>query len=103
MPEATRILRDDLLAQLRATRWPLTTAQLQRHAAHVPTPGAAAPLPPIREQVYRVLCALHRDGLVARAQAERAGIVVWLAAPSPADEEIAALEAAFAAEWREAR
>jgi hypothetical protein len=101
VPEATRILRDDLLAQLRATRWPLTTAQLQRHAAHVPTPGAAVLLPPIREQVYRVLCALHRDGLVARAPAERVGNV-WLAAPSPADEEIAALEAAFAAEWREA-
>lgn len=91
---ANRILRDDLLAQLRTARWPLSTAQLQRHAARVPTPGATVPLAPIREQVYRVLCALDRDGLVARQSAKRCG-VVWSAAPSPADDEIAALKAAF--------
>lgn len=92
---ATRILRDDVLAQLRAARWPLTTAQLSRHASHVPTPGAAIPLAPIREQVYRVLCALHREGLVAREHPARCG-VAWSAAPSPADDEIAALEAVYA-------
>ena len=99
MPEYTRVpafLRDDLIAQLRAVRRPLTTAQLCRHAAHVPVPGLAVPLPPLREQVYRVLCALHREGLITREQAARC--VVWSAAPNPiADREIAALEAAFSA------
>lgn len=91
---ATRILRDDLLAQLRSAQRPLTTAQLREHAPAVPVTGAAAARPPIQEQIYRVLCALERQGLINRG-ATQGREVTWLPAPNPADREIAALEAAF--------
>ncbi|MGH3970511.1 MAG: hypothetical protein ACRDTV_20925 [Mycobacterium sp.] len=90
---ATRILRDDLLAKLRSAHHPLSTAQLRAHAPHVPVPGARQPCAPIREQIYRVLCALERGGLVTRVDDGRA--LNWKAAPGAADSEIAALEAAF--------
>ena len=98
---AAQILRKDLLAQLRAAGCSLTTLQLRGQASRVPVPGAAVALPPLREQVYRVLRALQRDGLVTRGRAFATvgdgGQVAWSAAPSPADGEIAALEAAFRA------
>jgi hypothetical protein len=91
---ATRILRDDIVAQLRAAGRPMTTTELRKKAAKIPTRGAAEPLPPIQEQIYRVLCRLDRDGLVRRTTAgERT--VTWTSTPSQADSEIADLEAAL--------
>lgn len=91
---ATRILRDDLLAQLRSAQRPLTTTQLRNHAPAVPVAGATVPRPPIQEQIYRVLCALERQSLAKRGPTQGRE-VTWLPAPNPADREIAALEAAF--------
>ncbi|MCA2304865.1 hypothetical protein JF770_14960 [Mycobacterium intracellulare] len=91
---ATRILRDDLLAQLRSAQRPLTTTQLRSHAPAVPVAGATVPHPPIQEQIYRVLCALERQGLAKRGSTHGRE-ATWLPAPNPADHEIAALEAAF--------
>lgn len=91
---ATRILRDDLLAQLRSAQRPLTTAQLRERAPAVPVTGTAAARPPIQEQIYRVLCTLERRRLIIRGTAQGRE-VTWLPAPNPADREIAALEAAF--------
>jgi hypothetical protein len=91
---ATQVLRDDLLAQVRTTQRPLTTAQLRHRAPSVPIAGIAVAVFPIREQVYRVLCALERKGLVIRGRAGSRE-VTWSAAPTHADSEIAALEAAL--------
>ncbi|VBA32114.1 hypothetical protein LAUMK4_05682 [Mycobacterium persicum] len=94
--EATRILRNDVLAQLRIAQRPLTTAQLRHHAPNVPVAGTFASCAPIREQIYRVLCALERQGLVTRS-AGHGRELAWKAAASAADPEIASLEAALAA------
>lgn len=88
------VLRDDLLAQLRSARHPLSTAQLLAQAPDVPVRGARQRFPPLREQIYRALCALERGGLVTRVGAEGRSLH-WTASPTPADREIAALEAAF--------
>lgn len=93
---ATRVLRDDLLAQLRIAQRPLTTAQLRLHAPEVPVAGVAISCAPIHEQIYRVLCGLERQGLLTRGGREGRE-VTWMAAANPADREIAALEAAFSA------
>ena len=97
MPDyPNRILRDDLLAQLRAAKSPRTAAELRRRAPRVPSAGVAVLLAPLHEQVYRALCGLHRDGLVTRAPTQSRQIA-WAAAPNPtADREIADLEAVFA-------
>ena len=97
MPEhtpATRILRDDLLAQLRAASRPMSTTELRRNAPKVPVNGLRTLVAPIREQIYRVLCALHHDGLVTRDTGQGRG-VIWAPAPGAADEEIAALAEAL--------
>ena len=97
MPEhtpATRILRDDLLAQLRAASRPMSTTELHRNAPKVPVNGLRTLVAPIREQIYRVLCALHHDGLVTRDTGQGRG-VIWAPAPGAADEEIAALAEAL--------
>ncbi len=91
---ATRILGDDLLAQLRTAQRPLTTAQLRQHAPAVPVAGARAALAPVHEQVYRVLCGLERQRLVVRSKAEGRQ-VSWSYLPNTADHEIASLTAAF--------
>nr|VTP01789.1 hypothetical protein BIN_B_04192 [Mycobacterium riyadhense] len=89
---ATRILRDDLLAQLRSATRPLSTSELREHAPNVPMPRMAHAVVPVSEQVYRILCALHKQGLVTRAGAKGRD-ATWDAAPTGADAEIAALEA----------
>lgn len=91
---ASSILRDDLLAQLRSASHPLSTAQLLAQAPDVPVRGARQRFSPLREQIYRALCALERGGLVTRVGAEGRSLN-WTASPTPADREIAALEAAF--------
>lgn len=91
---ASAILRDDLLAQLRSASHPLSTAQLLAQAPDVPVRGARQRFSPLREQIYRALCALERGGLVTRVGAEGRSLN-WTASPTPADREIAALEAAF--------
>ena len=88
------MLRDDLLAQLRSAPRPLSTAQLLAHAPDVPVSGARQRFAPLREQIYRALCALERGGLVTRVDAEGRSLH-WTASPTAADREIAALEAAF--------
>lgn len=96
------ILRRDLLAQLRASQTPLTTAELRAEAPAVPVAGAITPLLPTHEQVYRSLCSLQRAGLVIRHRAYASRNVQWSAAPSPADDEIAELETLFASPTYEA-
>jgi hypothetical protein len=59
----------------------------------VPVPGAIVLLPPLREQCYRILCALRRDGLATQASNEHH--IIWSAAPGAADTKIAALQAAY--------
>lgn len=93
---ATSLLRDDLLAQLRCAPQPLSTAHLLTHAPHVPVLGTRQRFAPLREQVYRALCALERGGLINRVD-PGGRCVHWEAAPSAADHEVAALEAAFRA------
>lgn len=92
---AARILRDDLLAQLRTARRPLSTSELRGHAPRVPVPRIAYPVAPISEQIYRILCSLNKDGLVTRAGTSGRA-VTWTAKPTSADSEIASLEAALA-------
>ena len=91
---ASSMLRDDLLAQLRSAPRPLSTAQLLAHAPDVPVSGARQRFAPLREQIYRALCALERGGLATRVDAEGRSLH-WTASPTAADREIAALEAAF--------
>lgn len=91
---ASSILRDDLLAQLRSASGSLSTAQLLAQAPDVPVRGTRQRFAPLREQIYRALCALERGGLVTRVGAEGRSLN-WIASPTPADGEIAALEAAF--------
>jgi hypothetical protein len=91
---ASSILRDDLLAQLRSASHPLSTAQLLAQAPDVPVRGTGQRFAPLREQIYRALCALERGGLVTRVGAEGRSLN-WTASPTTADGEIAALEAAF--------
>lgn len=88
------ILRRDLLAQLRTATRPLATTDLRLAAPVVPLAGSAVAFLPTHEQVYRVLRSLQRRGLVTRGPIEGRHIT-WSAAPRPADDKIAALEAAI--------
>ena len=65
---ANRILRDDLLAQLRTSNTPLTTAELRRRAPRVPAARIIGPVAPLHEHIYGLLCGLQRQGLVIRTQ-----------------------------------
>ncbi|GAB4897879.1 hypothetical protein MAHJHV34_49750 [Mycobacterium avium subsp. hominissuis] len=89
-------LRDDILAQLRTARRPMSTSELRAHAPRLPLrPGGGPLLAPLQEQVYRALCVLRRHGKVAQHQS-RGRIVTWVAThDGDDDEEIADLEAAF--------
>ena len=70
-------LRDDLLAQLRTARRPMSTTELRDNAPTQPIrAGSAVTVAPLQEQVHRALC-------VPRAHGK--------------DDEIADLEAAFQA------
>jgi hypothetical protein len=93
-PSATQILRDDIMAQLRAAGRPMTTTELRKNAPTVPTRGATRLLAPLQEQIYRVLRGLVHDGLVTRT-ARGGRTVTWTTTPGQADHEIAALEAAL--------
>jgi hypothetical protein len=88
------MLRDDILAQLRAAGRPLTTTELRKNAPKVPTRGATHLLAPLQEQIYRVLRGLVHDGLVTRTASGRRTIT-WTTTPGQADDEIAALQAAL--------
>lgn len=91
-PSATQILRDDIMAQLRAAGRPMTTTELRTNAPKVPTRGAIHLLAPLQEQIYRVLRALVHDGLVTRTT-PGGRIASWTTIPGQTDHEIAALEA----------
>lgn len=60
----TQMLRDDLLAQLRSARKPLTTRRLRAGAAPIPVDGFTVRAAPLREHVYRVLRQMQADNLV---------------------------------------
>lgn len=92
---ASRLLRNDLLAQLRTAGTGLSTTHLRQHAPRCALPGTSAALPPVQEQIYRVLRQLTKDGLI-KASTAHGRTVSWIALPSAADDEIRALEAAFA-------
>lgn len=95
MPNRTRriaMLRDDILAQLRAAAGPLSTSHLRCHAAKVPVPGATGLFAPLQEQVFRTLRGLMRDQLVSRTAAGGREVTWALTAAGAAAEEIAALE-----------
>lgn len=94
---ATRILRDDLTAQLRRADRPLTTAELRDNAPRVPVAGRGRLAAPISEQIYRILCALAREGTIIRAGSSGRTITWAPTITAPLRREIADLEAAFAA------
>ncbi|MCX2931686.1 hypothetical protein ORI20_15500 [Mycobacterium sp. CVI_P3] len=89
-------LRDDLLAQLRMTRRPMSTSELRDKAPGRPLcAGSAVTVAPLQEQVYRALCVLRVHGKVEQHRSE-GRIVSWVAvADTDTDAEIAELEAAF--------
>ena len=91
-------LRDDLLAQLRTTRRPMSTSELREKAAtHPLRAGSAVTVAPLQEQVYRALCVLRTHGKVDQHRSH-GRTVTWVAlADTEADDEIADLEAAFQA------
>lgn len=89
------ILRDDLLAQLRAAGRPLTTSELRANAPEQPLwPGAAHRYRPPQEQIYRILCRLAGNGKIIRHPA-RGRTVTWSPAPTDDDTEIDEVERAF--------
>ena len=91
-------LRDDLLAQLRTARRPMSTTELRDNAPTQPIrAGSAVTVAPLQEQVYRALCVLRVHGKVEQHRS-LGRIVTWVAvADTDADDEIADLEAAFQA------
>lgn len=93
-PCPTQILRDDIMAQLRAASRPMSTTELRKSAPKVPTRGATHLLAPLQEQIYRVLRGLANDGLITRTT-PGGRTVTWTTTPGQADHEIAALEAAL--------
>jgi hypothetical protein len=89
------ILRDDLLAQLRAAARPMSTSELRSNAPGLPLwPGASRRYPPAQERIYRALCRLADARKVIR-HPSRGRTVTWSAAPSADDAEIDILERAF--------
>ncbi|MGV7254601.1 hypothetical protein PJI20_10030 [Mycobacterium kansasii] len=90
-----QMLRDDLLAQMRSAQRPLCTSELRENAGRLPVPGAARAFPPIREQIYRVMCGLENDGLVTRASTSGRAATWALTPAGAATDEIAALENAL--------
>jgi hypothetical protein len=93
--QINRRLRDDILAQMRTARRPLTTTQLRENAASLPVrPGARTQLAPPQEQVYRALCQLRAQGKV-RQHPTPGRDVAWVIVRGEDDDEIARLEAAL--------
>lgn len=89
------ILRDDLLAQLRAAGRPMSTSELRSNAPELPLwPGSSCCYPPAQERIYRALCRLADTRKVIR-HSSRGRTVTWSAAPSADDAEIDFLERAF--------
>ncbi|MGY1994509.1 hypothetical protein [Mycolicibacterium fortuitum] len=89
------ILRDDLLAQLRAAGRPMSTSELRTNAPHQPlVPGGQRSYPPTQERIYRALCRLVNSDKVVRHPAV-GRVVTWSAAPGDDDVEIEDLERAF--------
>jgi hypothetical protein len=91
-------LRDDLLAQLRTTRRPMSTSELRDKAPTYPLrAGSAVTVAPLQEQVYRALCVLRVHGKVKQHRSQ-GRTVSWIAVTdTDADAEIADLEATFQA------
>jgi hypothetical protein len=93
-----QMLRDDILAQLRTARRPMSTSELCAYApALPPRPGASVRLRPPHEHVYRALRRLCAEGAVTRHNASGRA-VSWVATNDICDREIAELESAYHAE-----
>ena len=91
-------LRDDLLAQLRTARRPMSTSELRDKAPTQPLrAGSAVTVAPLQEQVYRALCVLRVHGKVEQHRSQGRTVSWVAAADTDADDEIADLEAAFQA------
>ncbi|VBA61501.1 hypothetical protein [Mycobacterium attenuatum] len=91
------VLRDDVLAQLRSARRPLTTRTLRMRAAPVAVPGTSVRRPPLDQQVYRALARLRAAGMVTSIPACGRSVLWQLTEKGSAAAEIDALEALFAA------
>jgi len=93
---ATQMLRDSIVVTLRTAGQPMSASQLRSRAPALYVAGAAAPLPPIREQVYRALLGLLRHGLVERMPCDGRAVMWALTAAGTAADEIAQLEESLA-------
>lgn len=93
--QINRQLRDDIVAQLRTARRPMTTTQLREKAPRLPLRrGGPTVLAPPQEQIYRALCQLRSQGMV-RQHPTPGRDAAWVIVPGEADDEIARLEAAL--------
>jgi hypothetical protein len=93
--QINRQLRDDIVAQLRTARRPMTTTQLREKAPRLPLRrGGPTVLAPPQEQIYRALCQLRSQGMV-RQHPTPGRDAAWVVVPGEADDEIARLEAAL--------
>jgi hypothetical protein len=93
----SHVLRDDVLAQLRLARRPLSTRTLRTRAAPVPVAGTSLRRPPLDQQVYRALARLRAAGLVTSIPACGRSMLWQLTEKGSAAAEIEVLEALFAA------
>ena len=93
----SHMLRDDVLAQLRSARRPLSTRTLRMRAAPVRVPGTILRRPPLDQQVYRALAALRAAGVVTSTPACGRSVLWQLTEKGCAAAEIESLEALFAA------
>ncbi|MDO3101041.1 hypothetical protein P5V93_24300 [Mycobacteroides abscessus subsp. abscessus] len=92
-----QMLRDDLLAQLRAAAKPVTTRRLRASASPLPFAGLNGRWRPLREHVYRELRRMQADALVTPIPT-CGREVSWQLTPSgAATDEIALLRDLFAA------
>jgi hypothetical protein len=91
------MLRDDILAQLRAAGRPVSTSELRINAPAQPLqPGGPAEYPPLQERVYRALLKLQAAGKIIK-HPPTGRTVTWSAARGVDDEEIERLEDALSA------
>ena len=92
----SHMLRDDVLAQLRSARRPLSTRTLRMRAAPVRVPGTTLQRPPLDQQIYRALAALRAAGLVTSTPACGRSVLWQLTEKGCAADEIEMLKALFA-------
>lgn len=92
----SQMLRDDLLAQLRAANKPLTTRRLREFAAPIPVEGFTVRAAPLREHVYRALQQMRAENLVEPIPSCGRDLAWQLTTHGAARQEIDTLNAVFA-------